>query len=220
MKKLHDFWQDEQGAVVSIELILIVTVLVLGVMAGLSTLSQAVVGELRDVSHAVRSFDQSYYFGGFRGCHSGVAGSAYLDVRPEGECDFAGTTASVTAEEAKKPVPEKSARTEGTSDPKLRSSQPIPHPRPFVIPESILPEGQPLPFDPCCPPNFPHSGKSAFPSTPPQPVPGPRDFHQPGLPPGHTGQHLKQYFPHPAPPHNMPVPRPGLPVEVLPHPPR
>lgn len=57
---LRKFWLDEVGATVSLETVLVATVGVLGVTAGVASLASAVNAELGDVSQAVRSFDQTY----------------------------------------------------------------------------------------------------------------------------------------------------------------
>ena len=75
MKKLlFKLWQDQDGFVVSTELILVATILVIGMIVGLATVRNAVVQELGDVALAVGSINQSYMY-------TGVAG------RPETEGD-------------------------------------------------------------------------------------------------------------------------------------
>ncbi|MDB5390825.1 MAG: hypothetical protein JWM11_6471 [Planctomycetaceae bacterium] len=78
-KLMQDFWVDEQGFLISMELVLIATIGVLGLIVGLSCLANAVVGELQDLGWAVRSLNQSYFFGGFRGCKSWVPGSSFVN---------------------------------------------------------------------------------------------------------------------------------------------
>jgi hypothetical protein len=79
-------WRDESGLVLSAELIIIVTVAVLGLVVGLSQLQFAVVSELQDAAAALASFNQSFGFTGFRGCFklngrtSWTAGSTFIDV--------------------------------------------------------------------------------------------------------------------------------------------
>lgn len=70
---------DDRGFIVTIELILIATILVIGLIAGLTAVRDAVVSELSDVAGAVQDLNQSYQFAGVQG-HSGAsAGSAYVD---------------------------------------------------------------------------------------------------------------------------------------------
>jgi len=57
-------WNDETGAILSAELVLIMTLLVIGMIVGLSELQDAVVNELNDVAEAIGSLNQSYFFHG------------------------------------------------------------------------------------------------------------------------------------------------------------
>ena len=89
--------RDERGFVISAELILISTVLVLGLVVALNAVKVAVAGELTDVAGAIGSLNQSYYTHGFHGrsANGGVKsrtyGSAFLDREDstdEQEADF------------------------------------------------------------------------------------------------------------------------------------
>ena len=82
---LQQLWQDEAGFVVSTELILIATILVIGVIVGLTTVRDQVVQELGDVALAIASVNQSYSFSGITGHHSSTAGSIYIDLLDD--CD-------------------------------------------------------------------------------------------------------------------------------------
>jgi hypothetical protein len=79
-------WSEESGLILSAELIIIVTVVVLGLVVGLSQLQFAVVSELQDAAAAIASLNQSFGFTGFRGCFnhgtraSFTAGSTFIDV--------------------------------------------------------------------------------------------------------------------------------------------
>lgn len=85
MSLLRSLWRDECGLVLSAELVIILTVVVIGLITGLACVQQAVVGELQDVSAAFRGLNQSYGFTGFRGCQkiwgrtSWTAGSTFYD---------------------------------------------------------------------------------------------------------------------------------------------
>ena len=57
---LSRIWREEEG-VLTFEWILLITVLVIGVVGGLSAVRDAVITELGDVVEAVISLDQSYY---------------------------------------------------------------------------------------------------------------------------------------------------------------
>ncbi len=80
MKLLSRLWADEAGFVVSSELVLIATVMVIGLLAGLTTVRDQVVQELADVADAVSEIDQSYSFSGITGHSSSTAGSVYVDL--------------------------------------------------------------------------------------------------------------------------------------------
>ena len=92
---LRNFWNDENGFVVSAELVLIATICVIGLIVGLVEVQFALVGELNDVSDAIGSLNQSFQFAGFTACktqgHHGnniksqVAGSMFVDTLDE--CD-------------------------------------------------------------------------------------------------------------------------------------
>ena len=76
MRKL---WNDDAGFIISAELVLIATILVIGLIVGLSEVQAALVAELNDVSCAIGSLNQSYYFRGFTGCKSQTLGSHFND---------------------------------------------------------------------------------------------------------------------------------------------
>ena len=75
MKLLRRLWADEAGFVVSSELVLIATLLVIGLVVGLTSLRNQVVQELGDVAQAIANVNQSYSFSGVTGHHSSTAGS-------------------------------------------------------------------------------------------------------------------------------------------------
>jgi Flp pilus assembly pilin Flp len=59
---LKTFWRDDRGAVYSMDVILVSTILVLGMIAGLVCLRNQVLQEFTDVANAVGSLDQSYSY--------------------------------------------------------------------------------------------------------------------------------------------------------------
>ena len=56
---LNRVWSEDQG-VLTFEWILLITVLVIGIVGGLSAVRDAVISELGDVAEAMISLDQSY----------------------------------------------------------------------------------------------------------------------------------------------------------------
>lgn len=79
MRVLHRLWADEAGFVVSTELILVATILVIGMIVGLATVRDAVVQELADVAAAIGSVNQSYIYNEVSGHSSATAGSQFQD---------------------------------------------------------------------------------------------------------------------------------------------
>ena len=79
MKVLHRLWTDEAGFVVSTELVLVATILVIGMVVGLATVRDAVVTELADVAAAIGSVSQSYVWDEVTGHSSATAGSEFQD---------------------------------------------------------------------------------------------------------------------------------------------
>ena len=57
---LSRIWREDEG-VLTFEWILLITVLVIGIVGGLSAVRDAVITELGDVVEAMISLDQSYY---------------------------------------------------------------------------------------------------------------------------------------------------------------
>lgn len=87
---VNQFWNDEDGFVLSAELVIILTVAVLGVIVGLSYVQTAVVSEFTDIAGAIHSLNQNYaytgyYARGFNGkFRAFYSGSAYNNFQPRG----------------------------------------------------------------------------------------------------------------------------------------
>jgi len=77
MKKL---WNDEVGAIISAELVLVMTIVGIGMITGLSSLRDGVIEELADVGAAIGSMDQSYTVGGALAHSSATNGSGFADA--------------------------------------------------------------------------------------------------------------------------------------------
>jgi Flp pilus assembly pilin Flp len=77
---INTLWNDENGFVVSAELVLITTIAVLGLVVGLSEVSHSINNELEDVASAFGSLNQSYHQSGLKSCGKGYkAGSRFSD---------------------------------------------------------------------------------------------------------------------------------------------
>lgn len=77
---LSRFWRDEAGFVISSELVLVATILVIGLIAGLTAVRDGVVQELGDTAQAFGAVSQSYVFQGVTGHSAATAGSTYADA--------------------------------------------------------------------------------------------------------------------------------------------
>ncbi len=79
-------WHDQRGFVATTDLILIVSIAVLGTIVGLATLRNSVVQEFGDLATAIGSLNQSYEYTGndwtdpkCSGASASVPGSSYTD---------------------------------------------------------------------------------------------------------------------------------------------
>jgi Flp pilus assembly pilin Flp len=70
---LRQLLQDEAGFIVSAELVLVATILVIGLIVGMSQIQYAVVEEMNDVAKAIGSLNQTYYYTGFSATKAGGA---------------------------------------------------------------------------------------------------------------------------------------------------
>lgn len=83
MSLWNELWQDDRGAILTAETVMVGSVVVLGSVVGLSAASNAVNDELTEVASALRSFDQSFVIAGQSNCRAWKAGSYYIQPRVE-----------------------------------------------------------------------------------------------------------------------------------------
>jgi Flp pilus assembly pilin Flp len=89
------FWSDENGVIISAEMILVLSIVVIAVVAGLATLRDAVVTELADVGGAIGSQDQSFVYSGVVSHSAATAGSTFADA--DDFCDDVDSTDNVNS---------------------------------------------------------------------------------------------------------------------------
>lgn len=77
MKSLGALWRDDAGVILSAEAVVVGTVAVVGLTAGMSVVATSVNEELKDVGMAIRSLDQSYVIPPQEGCGAKTAGSSF-----------------------------------------------------------------------------------------------------------------------------------------------
>jgi Flp pilus assembly pilin Flp len=92
MKLLKALRQDEYGVILSTEIVIIGSLLVIGLITGLTCLQKSVNGELQDLAGAVGALDQTYSFSahrksGYGGqCCAYTAGSAFNNCERDDRC--------------------------------------------------------------------------------------------------------------------------------------
>src|SRR2546423_97942 len=79
--------KEEAGAIVSAEIVLIMTILVIGMIVGLKSVRDSVVTELADVAQAIANLDQSYSFSSVLGHAAFTGGATFTDFSDF--CDLA-----------------------------------------------------------------------------------------------------------------------------------
>lgn len=79
MNIMHALKNDENGFIISAELVLIGTILVLGMIVGLTEVSYGINEELEDLGSGIGAINQTYYFTMASGKKGEVVGSTYLD---------------------------------------------------------------------------------------------------------------------------------------------
>ena len=88
---LNLLWNDNNGFIVSAELVLVATIAVIGLIVGLAEVQNAVVGELNDIGEAIGSLNQSFFFHGHQSCSctgkmkAKVPGSSFKDFTDDGD---------------------------------------------------------------------------------------------------------------------------------------
>jgi len=83
MKLFSRLWTDEAGFIISAELVLVATIVVIGLIIGLVMVRNQVVQELADVAQAIGSLSQTYSYPGLWVRDHAVAvvdGAYYHDV--------------------------------------------------------------------------------------------------------------------------------------------
>lgn len=80
MAKFSALLRDDRGFVVSSELVLIATIVVIGLITGLVTVRDQVIQELADVADAISEINQSYSWSGVTAHAASTAGSVFADL--------------------------------------------------------------------------------------------------------------------------------------------
>ncbi len=73
-------WDDDQGQVITIELLFFVTILIIGIIPGLVILREAIKIELTELANAILALNPGYVISGNLGCCSEVSGSQAIVI--------------------------------------------------------------------------------------------------------------------------------------------
>lgn len=77
---LRRFLRDESGQLVSTEMMLLATILVLGSVVGLKSVRDSAVTELADVAQAFSNISQSFSYTATDGHGTSTAGAVFIDI--------------------------------------------------------------------------------------------------------------------------------------------
>jgi Flp pilus assembly pilin Flp len=77
---LARLWNEDEGAIVASEYLLVVTILVIGIIVGLASLREAINTELAELGNAFLALSQGYSFSGEANGTGSVDGSEAFDT--------------------------------------------------------------------------------------------------------------------------------------------
>lgn len=77
---LLKLWNDDRGALIASEFLFVATILVIGIVAGLSSVRTAVNVELSEFANALLALSQGYIISGQSGCCAQSDGSQAIDT--------------------------------------------------------------------------------------------------------------------------------------------
>src|SRR5690348_13486477 len=77
MRKL---WKDDCGALIAMEFLFVATILVIGIVVGLSAVRSAINDELTELANAILALSQGFTISGVSGCCAQVEGSQAIDT--------------------------------------------------------------------------------------------------------------------------------------------
>ena len=88
---LKALYNDESGAIIAAEMVLVLTIAVLGMVVGITAVRDAVSQELNDISCAIGAISQTYSYTGISkakddGVHARIDGSSWVDHVDDCDC--------------------------------------------------------------------------------------------------------------------------------------
>src|SRR5262245_43222720 len=89
-------WKDDDGFIISAELVLIATILVIGLIVGLTAVRASITSERTEVGQAFGGLDQGYSFSGLGVCGAFTMPSSVFDTYQSNQSIVtAGTTTNI-----------------------------------------------------------------------------------------------------------------------------
>lgn len=88
------FLNDEAGSIISVELILVATILVIGAIVGIASVRDSVISEIADMAGGVQALNQCYSVSGIIGHAASTCGFDFFDYHDF--CDDGPTPACIT----------------------------------------------------------------------------------------------------------------------------
>lgn len=76
----RNLWNDDAGALIASEFLFIATILVIGIVIGLTNVRDAINAELTELGNAILSLSQGYAFSGTSGGGGSTDGSQAIDT--------------------------------------------------------------------------------------------------------------------------------------------
>jgi hypothetical protein len=73
-------WNDDCGALIAMEFLFVATILVIGIIVGLSAVRSAINVELSELANAILALSQGFVISGQSGCCASTDGSQAIDT--------------------------------------------------------------------------------------------------------------------------------------------
>jgi hypothetical protein len=106
MNTLYLLWIDETAFIISAEIMLIATILVLGLIVGFTAVRDTMISELSDTGASLGQINQSFSYGGLTGHSSNLAGSSFNDTTDPAGSNNSASSSSVTCIQAVPATPQ------------------------------------------------------------------------------------------------------------------
>jgi hypothetical protein len=79
-KLMLKLWEDDRGAIIALEFLFLATILVIGIVVGLTSVRDSINVELAELGNALLALSQGFIISGQTGCCSATDGSQAIDT--------------------------------------------------------------------------------------------------------------------------------------------